>query len=238
MSPAAARRARVAPALAALAPVALALAALVALVTWVAGCGGDATAPAGDAPAPVAPVAEGGLTLPVDLYFPGSGGRLYREPRELPASADPEELIRELLGELLAGPRSPGLMALFPVVAGAEASPAAAEGADSESAAAAPGELAGEGEAEPRGISLGAVHLATDGVAYIDLRSPGGAPPPPCGSRQEIQAVFSLVNSVVLNVPEARSVALLWNGAQRPTFAGHVDTSRPLLPATELVDRR
>jgi hypothetical protein len=38
------------------------------------------------------------------------------------------------------------------------------------------------------------------------------------------------VDSVALNVPQASRVALLWNGAQRETFSGHLDLSRPLIP--------
>jgi hypothetical protein len=49
--------------------------------------------------------------------------------------------------------------------------------------------------------------------------------------------VYSLVNSVALNVPAARRVALLWNGTQRQSFAGHLDTSRPLAPDPSLVVR-
>ena len=54
------------------------------------------------------------------------------------------------------------------------------------------------------------------------------SPPPVTGSRGELLVVYSFVNSILANVPEARGVVLMWNGSQRPTFAGHVDTTRPL----------
>ncbi len=77
-------------------------------------------------------------------------------------------------------------------------------------------------------VQLTDVHLAPDGVAFVDLGSATLAAPPVAGSRGEMQAVYSFVNSILSNVPAARAVVLLWNGQQRPTFAGHLDTTRPL----------
>ena len=82
----------------------------------------------------------------------------------------------------------------------------------------------------PEGVTLGSVQLSRDGVAYLDLRWPDHPDPPPGGSTEEIQRVYSIVDSVVLNVPQASRVALLWNGVQRDTFSGHLDLSRPLAP--------
>lgn len=86
-------------------------------------------------------------------------------------------------------------------------------------------------------VELAEVFLGADGTAYVDLGSPELSEPPPAGSRLEMQIVYSLVNSVTLNVPEARRVVLLWNGRQRETLCGHLDTSRPLPPNPELVLR-
>lgn len=86
-------------------------------------------------------------------------------------------------------------------------------------------------------VEVAAVLFGRDGVVLVDLHGPDGAPPPGGGSRQEIVTVYSLVNSIALNVGAARRVALLWNGNQRPSFAGHVDTSRPLAPDAGLVAR-
>ncbi len=87
-----------------------------------------------------------------------------------------------------------------------------------------PGNLAPLGD----GVELALLHLSGDGVVYVDLASPQLAAPPVSGSRGELLVVYSLVNSILTNVPEARGVVLMWNGNQRPTFAGHVDTTRPL----------
>lgn len=86
-------------------------------------------------------------------------------------------------------------------------------------------------------VEVAAVLLGPDGVLLIDLHAPERDAPPPSGSLQEMVTVYSLVNSVALNVPAARRVALLWNGTQRQSFAGHLDTSRPLAPDPSLVVR-
>lgn len=86
----------------------------------------------------------------------------------------------------------------------------------------------------PDGVALGSVLLA-DGVLYLDLVWEGHEEPPPSGSTEEVQRVFSLVDSVCLNIPEAQRVVLLWNHFQRDTFSGHVDLSRPLRPNQTLV---
>ncbi len=88
----------------------------------------------------------------------------------------------------------------------------------------APGNLAPLGE----GVELADLYLSDDGVVYLDLTSAQLAAPPVSGSRGELLAVYSFVNSILDNVPEAWGVVLMWNGNQRPTFAGHIDTTRPL----------
>jgi spore germination protein GerM len=82
----------------------------------------------------------------------------------------------------------------------------------------------------PEGVTLGSVQLGRDGIAYVDLRWPDHPDPPAGGSTEEIQRVYSVVDSVALNVPQASRVVLLWNGSQRETFSGHLDLSRPLVP--------
>jgi hypothetical protein len=89
----------------------------------------------------------------------------------------------------------------------------------------------------PEGVALAGIQLSKEGTAYVNLVWEGHEDPPPSGSTEEMQRVYSLVNSIVTNVPEARRVALLWNGLQRPTFAGHLDTSRPLAPLAALRTR-
>ena len=89
----------------------------------------------------------------------------------------------------------------------------------------------------PEPVQLGSVQLVTGGLLYVDLRWPEQADPPGGGSTEEIQRIYSVVDSVTLNVPEIRGVVLLWNGVQRTTFSGHLDTSLPLAADRELVAR-
>ena len=87
----------------------------------------------------------------------------------------------------------------------------------------------------PGEIEVGSIYLAPGGVAYVDLLSTDQRPPPRSGSQQEILSVYSLVNTLVLNLPSIERVTLLWNGQQRPSFAGHLDTSRPLSARAQLI---
>lgn len=86
-------------------------------------------------------------------------------------------------------------------------------------------------------VLLGVVVTAS-GTAYIDLGAEGEPDPPAVGSRQEAAMIYSLVDSVTLAELEIKNVVLLWNGEQRASFAGHLDTSRPLEARTDLVARR
>lgn len=87
----------------------------------------------------------------------------------------------------------------------------------------------------PGGVSVRAVQLTADGVVFVDLVTEDGSAPPPSGSTEELLRVYSLVNTLLLNVAEARSAVLLWNGAQPETLSGHLDLTRPLVPDTSLV---
>lgn len=85
--------------------------------------------------------------------------------------------------------------------------------------------------AVPGEVSAESFDLTRDGVAYVGL----GGTPPALGTRGELLSVYSLVNTVAMNVTGVRSVVLLWNGQQRETFAGHIDTTRSLKPRENLV---
>jgi spore germination protein GerM len=154
-----------------------------------------------------------------DLYFPASGGGLRSERRELQVSEAPKDRIRKVLEALLAGP------AAAPAAPRPSSTGAAAPGASS----------AGLVRPFPPEVKLGSVELSADGIAFVDLRWPDREDPPESGSTEEIQRVYSLVDSLALNVPQVNRVVLLWNGTQRITFSGHLDTSRPLLPDRTLL---
>lgn len=80
--------------------------------------------------------------------------------------------------------------------------------------------------------------LVLDAVAYVDLRAENGGPPPAVGSMDEQMILYSLVDTIVFNTEGIERVVLLWNGNQRETFAGHFDTTRPLLPDPNLIAER
>ena len=84
-------------------------------------------------------------------------------------------------------------------------------------------------------VKVGNAFVDAHGVAYVDLVQDGQQAPPTSGSALELLRVYGLVNTVLANDERARGVVLLWNGAQRQTFAGHVDTTRPLLADHRLV---
>lgn len=90
----------------------------------------------------------------------------------------------------------------------------------------------------PPEVSLGAALVTDEGVAHIDLAITGQSANLPWGSRQEMLAVYGLVDTVLLNLPEIQGVILLRNGEQRSTFAGHLDTTRLLLANQDLVAER
>jgi Sporulation and spore germination len=157
-------------------------------------------APGAPAPAGTAPLAADEVPEIVTLYFPGSGWKLEEEEREIAPGSGPEEKVRRIVRELIAGPRKEGLYAPLP------------------------------SEVEVQGAYVGA-----RGIAYVDLHRPENGPPPAAGSLQEQLMVYSLVNSVVVNVEGVDQVVLLWNGNQPPSVAGHLDNQRPLASNLGLV---
>lgn len=79
------------------------------------------------------------------------------------------------------------------------------------------------------------LYLDAEGTVYVDLGQEGAEEPPASGSLAEMLRVYSVVDSLAYNLQEVERVALLWNGVQRETFSGHLDTSVPLVPREEIV---
>jgi spore germination protein GerM len=83
--------------------------------------------------------------------------------------------------------------------------------------------------AVPEGTALKQVYVLADGTAYVNFSSElarGMAG----GSSDEILAIYAIVDSLALNVPEIRRVAILVEGRGRGTLAGHIDIRRPFRP--------
>jgi hypothetical protein len=159
-------------------------------VACTGGCRRTAEPAAGPTPTPVGPTE----VATVSLLFPGGDGFLHAERREMKVPLAVEGRIAAVVGALLAGPETKGLVAPLPA-----------------------------------GVTLGDAFVDPNGVAYVDLAAKEQPTPPASGSDLELLRVYSLVDTILANEPRARAVVLLWNGVQRPTFAGHVDTAAPLL---------
>ena len=86
----------------------------------------------------------------------------------------------------------------------------------------------------PRNTRLRQIYVLENGVAYLDfsaeLRDGLGG-----GSSEELLAVYSIVDSVVLNVPEIRRVGILINSKPVDTLNGHMSLRRPLRPDISLI---
>jgi len=79
----------------------------------------------------------------------------------------------------------------------------------------------------PGGTKLNALYLLDDGTACVDFshelkkHHPGGI-------QTEYLTVYSIVNTLVLNIPEIRQVKLLIGNNEAETLAGHIDIRYPL----------
>jgi hypothetical protein len=80
--------------------------------------------------------------------------------------------------------------------------------------------------------------LLPDGTAFVDL---GGATLTngwASGSHEELLAVYSVVQTIATNFPEAKRVRILINDSPAETLAGHVALDKPLVPNLAFVDPR
>jgi hypothetical protein len=89
----------------------------------------------------------------------------------------------------------------------------------------------------PPGTQLRQVYVLEHGTAYVDFSNDlkqgmSG------GSAEELATVYSIVNSVALNIPEIRRVGILIEGQPVDTLNGHLDLRRPLPPDTSIILRR
>jgi spore germination protein GerM len=79
----------------------------------------------------------------------------------------------------------------------------------------------------PEGTTLRGVYLSDQQELFVDLdatvRSKHRG-----GSTQELLTVYSVVNTVTVNLPTVAAVQILIEGREADTLAGHVDLRRPL----------
>jgi hypothetical protein len=74
----------------------------------------------------------------------------------------------------------------------------------------------------PADTRLNALFITDDGNAYVDLNLPGEMGEN-MDTRSELLAVYSLVNSLTLNIPKIKQVKLLIQGEDAESLAGHID---------------
>ena len=78
----------------------------------------------------------------------------------------------------------------------------------------------------PEGTLLRGFYILQNHTAYVDLsreireRHPGGA-------KSELMTIYSIVNSLILNIPEIETVKILVEGKEETTLVGHVDLRFP-----------
>jgi spore germination protein GerM len=81
-------------------------------------------------------------------------------------------------------------------------------------------------------------YLLPDGTALVDLGGATLSQGWATGSHQELMAVYSLVQTVAVNFPDAKRVRLLVNGEPTETLAGHISLQRSLSPSASVLDPR
>ena len=78
----------------------------------------------------------------------------------------------------------------------------------------------------PAGTGLRALYVTPDGIAYVDVTAtiqdahPGGI-------QSELMTIYSIVNSLILNIAKIDAVKILIDGREALTLAGHIDLRLP-----------
>jgi len=79
----------------------------------------------------------------------------------------------------------------------------------------------------PADTKINAIYISNDSVAYVDL-SEKVKENHPGGCQMEFLTIYSIVNSLVLNIPQIESVKILIGGRESTSLAGHIDLRFPL----------
>lgn len=78
----------------------------------------------------------------------------------------------------------------------------------------------------PAGTTIRALYVTRDGTAYVDI-SNTITDSHPGGIKSELFTIYSIVNSLILNIPEIDAVKILIGGRESMTLAGHIDLGFP-----------
>ena len=79
----------------------------------------------------------------------------------------------------------------------------------------------------PDGTALNALYVTPDKVCYVDF-SGAVRSNHPGGSNSELLTIYSVVNSLILNIPEIDQIKILIDGNETSTLAGHIDLQKPV----------
>jgi spore germination protein GerM len=85
----------------------------------------------------------------------------------------------------------------------------------------------------PEGVRLMDILVTKDGVAYVDL-SGEIVSNHQGGTTGEMVTVYSIVNTLTINLPQIHAVQILVDDRTVETLKGHVDLTRPLKPDLSL----
>lgn len=92
----------------------------------------------------------------------------------------------------------------------------------------------GLGKTIPGETLLLAFHVSKDGFAYADFNE-AIREKHPGGSSSELLTVYSIVNSLTMNIPEIKRVKITIDGREAITLAGHIDLRFPFKADAALV---
>jgi spore germination protein GerM len=74
----------------------------------------------------------------------------------------------------------------------------------------------------PAATAVRTIFVTPEGICFVDLTS-AITESHPGGIQAELLTIYSIVNSLVLNVPKIKAVKILINGNEAKTLAGHID---------------
>lgn len=78
----------------------------------------------------------------------------------------------------------------------------------------------------PTGTILRALYVTQEGTAYVDI-SDAIKDAHPGGIKSELFTIYSIVNTIILNIPGIDAVKILIEGRESMTLAGHIDLRFP-----------
>ena len=81
----------------------------------------------------------------------------------------------------------------------------------------------------PAGTKVLALYVTQAGMAYVDFNR-AITENHPGGTFSELLTIFSIVNTLALNIDEIEAVKILIEGREAKTLAGHIDIRRPFRP--------